>query len=335
MSSAQPVFSCLSRLSRFAAVAACGVAMLPFAAQASDIPFFKWVEDYKQEAQGKGISPALLDNAFRDLQPNERVVELDRRQPEGTMTWEQYKKRIVDPQRVKQGRRLLEQHRDHLERVAAKYGVQPRYIVALWGIETNYGSNTGGFDVVEALATLAYDGRRGEFFRKELTNALTIIDQGHISLEDMQGSWAGAMGQCQFMPSSFIAFAQDGDGDGKKDIWNDLDDVFASIANYLSKSGWDDEQTWGRKVTLPAGFDNGYADIKDSRSLLEWSRMGVRDENGNPLPQVDIPAALVFPGEAGGEAYLAYNNYKTVMKWNRSLYFATSVGILSDEIAGR
>lgn len=335
MSSAQPVFSRLFRLSRFVAVAACGAAMLPFAAQAADVPFFKWVEDYKQEARGKGISPTLLDNAFRDLQPNERVVELDRRQPEGTMTWEQYKDRIVNAQRIKQGRRLLAQHRDHLERVAAKYGVQPRYIVALWGIETNYGGNTGGFDVVEALATLAYDGRRGEFFRKELTNALTIIDQGHISLEDMQGSWAGAMGQCQFMPSSFIAFAQDGDGDGKKDIWNDLDDVFASIANYLSKSGWDDEQTWGRKVTLPAGFDNSYADIKDSRSLLEWARMGVRDENGNPLPQVDIPASLVFPGEAGGEAYLAYNNYKTVMKWNRSLYFATSVGILSDEIAGR
>lgn len=322
------------RSKSFFAAMACAAALVPAAASAADEPFFKWVETYKQEAAAKGISKELLDRAFRDLAPNERVVELDRRQPEGTMTFEQYKERIVSQQRVNEGRRKLAQHRDLLNRISAEYGVQPRFIVALWGIETNYGSNTGGFDVIEALATLAYDGRRGEFFRKELTNAFTIINDGHIKLEDMRGSWAGAMGQSQFMPSSFVAYAADGNGDGKKDIWHTQEDVFASIANYLAKSGWKDDQTWGRRVTLPAGFDNSLADIKKSRSLQEWSRLGVRDADGNALPDVDIDASVVFPGEAGGEAYLAYNNFKTVMKWNRSLYFATSVGILSDRLAG-
>lgn len=322
---------CLARIKPFAAAALCAVVAAP--ALAGEQPFFAWVEAYKNEAAAKGISRSLLDKAFADISPNERVIELDRRQPEGTMSFAQYKERVISQQRIREGRRKLQQHRAQLEKVAAKYGVQPRFIVALWGIETNYGSNTGGFDVIEALATLAYDGRRGEFFRKELTHALTIIDQGHIALADMQGSWAGAMGQCQFMPSSFAAFAQDGDGDGRKDIWGDLDDVFASIANYLAKSGWDDAWTWGRRVTLPAGFNSRYADIKDSRPMGEWARMGVRAEDGTALPDAPIQASVVFPGEEGGEAYLVYDNYKTVMKWNRSLYFATAVGILSDELA--
>jgi membrane-bound lytic murein transglycosylase B len=318
-----------------AAVLLCGASLVPASLYAADQPFVTWVDAYKKEAQGKGISQPLLDEAFRNLAPNERVVELDRRQPEGTMTFAQYKTRVISQQRINEGRRKLAQHSALLDKVSKQYGVQPRFIVALWGIETNYGTNTGGFDVIEALATLAYDGRRGDFFRKELTNALTIIDAGHISLDDMLGSWAGAMGQCQFMPSSFLAFAQDGNADGRKDIWNTLEDVFASIANYLAQSGWDDDQTWGRRVSLPAGFDRSLADIKQSRSIAEWARLGVRDAQGAALPVADIQASLVFPDDEGEEAYLAYNNYKTVMKWNRSLYFATSVGILSDELSGR
>lgn len=322
---------CLSRIKPLLAMAVCMAIATP--TLASDKPFAVWVQEYKRDAAAQGISQGLLDKAFHNLAPNERVIELDRRQPEGTMTFAQYKQRVISQQRINEGRRKLAQHRALLERVSAKYGVQPRFIVALWGVETSYGANTGGFDVIEALATLAYDGRRGEFFRKELTNALTIIDQGHISLENMRGSWAGAMGQCQFMPSSFLAYAQDGNGDGRKDIWNNLEDVFASIANYLAKSGWDDQWTWGRRVTLPEGFDSDLADIKQSRPVSEWARLGVRNEWGGELPQADIGASLVFPGEKGGEAYLVYNNYKTIMKWNRSLYFATSVGILSDELA--
>lgn len=314
---------------------ACAASILPATLYAAEQPFVTWVEAYKQEAAGKGIPQSLLDEAFRELAPNERVIELDRKQPEGTMTFAQYKTRVISKARIEEGRRKLAQHRALLNKVAAEYGVQPRFIVALWGIETNYGSNTGGFDVVEALATLAYDGRRGEFFRKELTNALTIVQQGHIRLEDMRGSWAGAMGQCQFMPSSFLHFARDGNGDGKKDIWNNLEDVFASIANYLAESGWDDTRTWGRQVSLPAGFDRSHADIKSTKKLAEWARLGVRAAHGGPLPNVDMEASLVFPDDAGDEAYLAYGNYKTVMKWNRSLYFATAVGILSDELSGR
>lgn len=322
-------------LKSLAVVAACASVLLPASLYAANQTFVTWVDTYKAEAQRAGIAPKLLDRAFEGMSPNERVVELDRRQPEGTMTFAQYKTRVISDLRIRQGKQKLAEHRVLLEKIGKKYGVQPRFIVALWGIETNYGSNTGGFDVIEALATLAYDGRRGEFFRKELTNALKIINDGHISLEDMQGSWAGAMGQCQFMPSSFIAFAQDGNGDGKKDIWNNLEDVFSSIANYLSKSGWDDDYTWGRRVKLPSGFNRSYGDIKKSRSLVEWSRMGVRNQWGGALPNVDIQASVVFPDDKTDEAYLAYNNYKTVMKWNRSLYFATSVGILSDAISGK
>jgi membrane-bound lytic murein transglycosylase B len=317
------------------AFATCFASLLPATLYAAEQPFVTWVEQYKQEMRQKGMQQWLLDEAFRDITPNERIIELDRKQPEGTMTWQQYKERVVSEKRIQDGRRKLAQHRALLEKMGKKYGVQPRFIVALWGIETNYGTNTGGFNLVEALATLAYDGRRGEFFRKELTNALTIVDQGHITLDAIKGSWAGAMGQCQFMPSSFIAFAQDGDGDGKKDIWNNIEDVFASIANYLAKSGWDDDYTWGRRVTLPAGFDRGYADIKASRPLAEWGQMGIKNEYGGALPSADIQASLIFPGEESNEAYLVYSNYKTVMKWNRSLYFATAVGMLSDKISGK
>lgn len=323
----------LLRAFRFMAVASCAALSFPAVSGASEKPFVVWVEDFKQEAQSKGISQSLLDEAFRDLAPNEQVIELDRRQPEGTMTFTQYKQRIVSQQRINEGRKKLKQHRALLERIGKQYGVQPRFIVALWGIETNYGTNTGNFDIVEALATLAYDGRRSEFFRKELLNALTIAQQGHVKIGEMRGSWAGALGQCQFMPSSFLAFAEDGNGDGKKDIWNTQQDVFASIANYLSKSGWNDDQTWGRRVRLPSGFDHSLGGSKVTRSLAEWSKLGVRAEDGNALPQVaGINASLVFPGD-DDEAYLAYDNYKTVLKWNRSLYFATAVGILSDQLA--
>lgn len=325
----------LLRAFHFVAVASCAAVSFPMTSMASEKPFFVWVEDFKQEARSKGISQSLLDEAFHNLAPDEQVIELDRRQPEGTMTFTQYKQRIVSQQRINEGRKKLAQHRDLLQRIGKQYGVQPRFIVALWGIETNFGKNTGNFNIIEALATLAYDGRRSEFFRKELLNALTIAQQGHKKIGEMQGSWAGAMGQCQFMPSSFLSFAEDGNGDGKKDIWSNQQDVFASIANYLSKSGWKDDQAWGRRVSLPAGFDKELGGSKIVRSLAEWSRLGVRAEDGGPLPQVaGINASLVFPGD-DDEAYLAYDNYKTILKWNRSLYFATAVGILSDQLEGR
>lgn len=315
---------------------AAALSVLPAVALANEAPFFKWVQDFQAEARGKGVSQGLLNKAFDKLEPNERVLELDQNQPEGTMTFAQYKERVVSQKRIQDGRKYLAQHRALLERVSQKYGVQPQYIVALWGIETNFGANTGGFNIVEALATLAYDGRRAEFFRKELLNALQIADAGHITLENMKGSWAGAMGQCQFMPSSFLSFAQDGDGDGKKDIWTDLDDVFASIANYLSSSGWEGDSTWGREVSVPAGFDQSIAGIRtDGKTIGEWRKLGIRTAAGEALPGDENKRAwLVFPGKEGEpDAYIVYENYRVVMKWNRSTFFATSVGLLADQIA--
>ncbi len=296
--------------------------------------FIAWRHAFIVEAQEKGIHPKLLAQAFYKMKPNKRVIELDRKQPEGTFSFSGYLERTVNPTRVKKGREMMRKHRKLLTRIGNKYGVQPRFIVALWGKETNYGSYTGGFSVVESLATLAWEGRRSEFFRKELLDALRIVQDGHIRLEDMKGSWAGAMGQTQFMPSSWWRFAVDEDGDGRKDIWNSQPDVFASIANYLRKSGWDDDLTWGRKVRLPAGFDVTLAGRDKTKTLQEWQRLGVRREDGSSLPNVNLTASIIYPDdEDRRQAYLVYNNYNVIMRWNRSLYFATAVGILADRVA--
>ncbi|MAD54758.1 MAG: lytic transglycosylase, partial [Idiomarinaceae bacterium] len=201
------------------------------------------------------------------------------------------------------------------------------------GIETNFGSYTGGFDVVSALTTLAFDGRREAFFKKQLWQALTIIQDGHIEPEQMKGSWAGAMGQTQFMPSSFMSYAIDYDGDGKKDIWNSYGDVFASAANYLSSVGWRDDVTWGRQVQLPEQFDTSLAGLDTKRRLAEWQKLGITRMDGSPLPQRDdIEASIVIPDDKEGRVYLAYANYDALMRWNRSHYFVAAVGYLSDRI---
>ncbi|MBT3170277.1 MAG: lytic murein transglycosylase, partial [Rhodospirillaceae bacterium] len=298
--------------------------------------FSVWLADLRAEALGQGISPAILDAALEGVEPIPRVIELDRSQPEGTLTFQQYMERVVPNSRVEKGRKKLAENAAALDAVYKVYGVQPRFIVALWGIETNFGQYTGGFSVVASLATLAHDGRRSAYFRGELLNALRILEEGHITPDAMMGSWAGAMGQSQFMPSSFVKFAIDFDGDGRRDIWTTKADVFGSASNYLAKSGWRGDQTWGRKVKLPGNFDNSLADLKITKTLAAWQKLGVRRANGNDLPRVaGMGASLVFPGGDGGPAFLVYNNYKTVLKWNRSTYFAMAVGHLADRIAGR
>lgn len=294
--------------------------------------FGHWLLEFKAEARSQGIPDVLLEQAFQDVQPLDRVLELDRKQPESIMTFMEYQEKIVSADRVRQGRQLLAEHRGVLERVAEKYGVPPRYLVALWGIETHYGALTGNFRVVEALATLAYDGRRSDFFRQELLKALHILKEGHISVADMKGSWAGAMGQCQFMPSSFLRFAVDETGDGRKDIWSTKADVFASAANYLAQSGWRPNERWGRKVTLPAGFDTSQASLSRTKPLKQWHEMGVRQSDGSVLPDSQMKGAIVMPDGKDGPAYLVYENYRVILKWNRSTYFATSVGLLADAL---
>ena len=303
-------------------------------ATAAAIPFDQWLSELRREAVSLGIKGATIDSALADVKLIPRVVELDRKQPEFTLTFRQYQDRVVPASRVNMGRKRLAENRELLEEVGRKYGVQPRFIVAFWGIETDFGRITGGFPLIQSLVTLAYDGRRSAYFRKELINALKIIDGGHITVADMVGSWAGAMGQCQFMPSSFLSFAVDHDGDGRKDIWNTKGDVFASAANYLARSGWKGDQTWGRRVQLPEGFDLKLASLKASKPLSQWQNLGVRRADGSDLPRRDLPASLVLADGSVSDAFLVYNNYRTILKWNRSTYFAVAVGSLADRIGG-
>jgi membrane-bound lytic murein transglycosylase B len=316
-----------------ALAAAVAIALAPAGASANPQDFSGWLDAVKDEARASGISEATISIALNGISPLPRVIELDRNQPESTLRFEEYLARIVSEKRVREGRALMAENAALLQRVAERYHVQPRFIVALWGVESDYGRLTGNFNVVAALATLAYDGRRSAYFRKELLQALRIVDQGHISPAAMTGSWAGAMGQNQFMPSSFLDFAVDFDGDGRRDIWSSRADVFASIANYLFTTGWNPAQSWGRQVRLPAGFDQSLITLEQRRTLAQWSRMGIVQADGGPLPAVDLSASLAQPAGRGGAAYLIYDNYRTILKWNRSLYFATAVGHLADRLA--
>ncbi len=295
--------------------------------------FDEWVKGFKTEAIGQGIGSSLVDQAFEGVVPIPRVLELDRKQPESRMTFVEYRQRIVSEQRIQRGREMMSQHRDLLREIGEHYGVQPRFIVALWGMETFYGKNSGNYRIVDALATLAFDGRRSQYFRTELLNALKILQDGHTSLDSMKSSWAGAMGQCQFMPSSFLRLAVDYNEDGRKDIWNTPADVFASAANYLSQSGWRGTQIWGRKAQLPEEFNAKQASLDIHKPLQSWQNIGVRKSNGDDLPLAPLNASIVLPDGKGGPAYLVYDNYRVIMKWNRSTYFATSVGLLADALA--
>jgi membrane-bound lytic murein transglycosylase B len=308
-------------------------AIVPLCARAADMEFDAWLKGFRQEAIGKGIPAAVVDRSLTGVAPIPRVLELDRRQPETTLTFAEYMTRVVNQARIDTGRARLQEHRDLLARVGQTYGVQPRFIVALWGIETDFGRITGNFSILSALATLAYDGRRSAFFREELLNALRIVAKGHIEPQDLRGSWAGAMGQSQFMPSSYLAYAVDFDGDGKADIWSSRADVFASAANYLAKVGWRGDETWGREVRLPPGFDPSLANHnKIQKPLIDWQALGVRRSDGGDLPQRDLMASLIQPGGPEGPSFLIYNNYRVLLRWNRSLYFATAVGFLADRL---
>jgi len=295
--------------------------------------FDSWLLQTKAEARAQGISEATINAALNGIYPIQRVIELDGKQPEKKKTFAQYKKMIVNPIRIKRGREMMQRYHRELDAVEAQYGVPKQFIVALWGIETNYGANTGGFNVISALATLAWEGRRAAFFKKELINALKIIDAGHISADKMKGSWAGAMGQNQFMPSSFNAYAVDQNGDGRRDIWGTALDVFGSSANYLKKNGWIPGERWGRRVLLPSNFPANLVSTKIRKPLSAWTAMGIRKFDGSPLPNENMMASIVAPDGLAGEAYIVYNNYQVIMDWNRSTYFATSVGLLADKIA--
>lgn len=307
-----------------------------FAADVPDPPpFEEWLAELKADAQRRGISDETLSAAFDGVTPLPKVLEYDRSQPEFTRTFWQYLDSAVTETRIERGRELLQKHAGLLGEMERKYGVQPRFLVSFWGLETNFGDYTGGFPVIDAVTTLAHDRRRADFFRNELLHALSILEAGHISKPQMKGSWAGAMGQLQFMPSTFTAHAIDADGDGRKDIWGSLPDVFGSAANYLSDVGWRGDETWGREVRLPEGFDLELASSSIRKPLQEWQDLGVRRANGADLPIVaGMEASILLPAGVAGPAFLVYENYRNILVWNRSAYYAIAVGHLADRLIG-
>ncbi len=306
----------------------------PPAVSGTDQPFRDWLEELRREAREEGISDETLDASLRGIEPVVRVIELDLSQPEFTQTFWSYLDRRVTEKLVERGRELLDQHRDLLDEIYREYGVPPRYIIAFWGMETNFGGHLGSFQVIEALATLAYNQRRSEFFRAELLDALKIIEQGHITPDEMKGSWAGAMGQMQFLPSTFNAHAVDYTGNGRKDIWGSLPDAFASAAKFLSDLGWHKGELWGREVVLPDDFDLRLAGMETKKTVNEWSDSGVRRAYGAPLPEADMEGSVILPQGHDGPAFLVYNNFRVIMGWNRSVNYAIAVGHLADRIVG-
>ena len=296
----------------------------------SNDTFSDFVTGISNEAEKKGISLKLIKDFKTKVAFIPRVIELDRSQPEFKLTLDQYLARVVTSSRIKKANSKYKKNKKILKVISKHYGVQARFLVSLWGIETDFGRLTGGFPVVSALSTLAFEGRRHEYFKKELFNALKIINDGHITLSKMTGSWAGAMGQCQFMPSSFINYANDWDKDGSKNIWTSKPDVFASAANYLNKVGWSDKITWGRKVYI-GQFNK---ELKENKYYLlnKWSSSGILNDNKTKLPNVKIKARLIIPNDYGNYGYLVYSNFDSLLNWNRSNYFAIAVGKLSDSI---
>lgn len=324
----------------------CGVCLSGSVMAKTQAEFQTYLANLKHEAIAKGYDSKLIDDAFVTATYKEKVVSADKNQPEVKETLETYLPKRVPQWKIDRARKLYAENKDVLEQVAKEFGVQARFIVALWGLESNFGAIQGGHNVISSLVTLAFDGRREALYKRQLWAALDILKSGHITLDKFKGSWAGAMGQTQFMPTSFNAYAVDYNNDGRKDIWTTKEDAFASIANYLKQEGWNDSLTWGRQVQLPENFDSKYVLVRGTktrkqwleywndseRSLADWQALGVRKADGSDLPNVDVRAALVMPDDINGRMYLAYDNYKVFMHWNRSYYFATSVGYLSDRI---
>ena len=295
--------------------------------------FADWVMAFRATARVAGIDEETLRVAFADVHYLPRVVELDRAQPEFLRTVWGYLDSAVSPQRVARGQEKLLQFRVEADAAAARYGVPPNIVVAIWGAESNYGGNFGNIPTIDALATLAFEGRREDWARGQLLAALRILQNGDIDRAQMIGSWAGAMGQTQFLPSVFLAHAVDADGDGRRDIWGSMADVMASTANFLAHSGWQADQPWGVEVQLPPGFDVGRADAALRQPTAQWLAEGLRSMDGASLPEL-TDATLVLPAGAGGPAFLVGPNFRAILRYNNSTSYALSVGLLAQRLAG-
>ena len=294
--------------------------------------FGGFVAGVKAEARRLGIRDDTLQAAFDGVRPNQRVIELDRKQPEFNMTWPQYRDRVLPATRLQAARENYARERSLLDQVEARFGVDRFTIIGIWGIESAFGANKGNYRLIEALSTLAWEGRRAAYFRKELMNGLRILDAGDVQPARATSGYAGAMGQPQFMPSSFLQYAVDFDGDGRRDIWDTKADVFGSIGNYLARSGWRRGEPWGQPVRLPGGFSSAGRD--DKRPLGEWTRAGVRRADGSTFTRSDVPGAVVVPtGADAGEGYMVYANFMAIRRYNPSDFYALAVGLLGDAAA--
>lgn len=305
---------------------------LPGIAHAADADFATWLAGLRHEAAAQGVPAETLDAALRGLQPNPHVIELDNRQPETTMTLETYLSKVVQPARIEKGRKLKTDNRGLLKAVSERYGIPPKVIMALWAAESSFGGSMGDYRVVESLATLAFDGRRPDLFRAELIAALKILGHGDFTTNDLKGSWAGAMGQVQFMPSTYLHYAVNFQHPGQPDIWHNQGDVFASAANYLATLGWKRNESWGREVKLPARFGGDMVGLPVQHTVSEWAAMGVRRLDGGKLPVSTIRASIVAPDGTNGRTFMVYDNFRTLMKWNHSTYFGLSINLLADGI---
>jgi membrane-bound lytic murein transglycosylase B len=293
--------------------------------------FHSFLDEVRAEARRAGIRPTTLESAFADVSVNQKVLDRDHHQPESTMTWARYRGLLITDKRITDGRQAVAANRGLFERVEQRYGVSTGVIAGIWGLESSFGAGMGDFRVVEALATLAWDGRRASFFRGELMAALKILDHGDVAPGKMTGSYAGAMGQPQFMPSSYLRYAVDFEGHGRRDIWTSRPDVLASIANYLAQSGWRAGQTWGQAVTVPANVDVQGRDAK--RTLSDWAQAGVRPVAGRWMATADTMAGLVAPDGPGGDTFVAFGNFAAIRRYNPSDYYALAVGLIGDQVA--
>jgi membrane-bound lytic murein transglycosylase B len=298
--------------------------------------FQRWVKSFRAQALTKGISARTFDRAFRGVKLNERVVKLDRKQAEFSRQIWDYLDTATSPKRVSNGQANFNAQSRTLKKIERKYNVDAEVVVAIWGLESSYGERMGDINIIEALATLAYDGRREKFGRQQLMEALRIIQRGDITPNKMMGSWAGAMGHTQFIPTSYQAYAQDFTGDGKRDVWDTRNpaDALASTANYLAKFGWTNNQPWGVEVKLPSGFNYGNASLKVKATPARWTQLGVRTINGGKIPNHG-QGSVFLPAGADGPAFVVFKNFSVIKRYNNANSYAMAVGHLADRIAGK
>ncbi|WP_053144175.1 lytic murein transglycosylase [Pseudomonas sp. P97.38] len=298
--------------------------------------FAEWQAGFRKDALAAGIRPDLFDRAFIGVSPDMSVIKADRSQPEFTRPVWEYLDGALSPLRVNKGKALIQQNAQVLQSIEQRYGVDRDALVAVWGMESNFGQFQGTKSVINSLATLAYEGRRPGFAHAQLIAALQILQQGDIAPEKMLGSWAGAMGQTQFIPTTYNTHAVDFDGDGRRDIWGSSTDALASTAHYLQSSGWQRGQPWGYEVELEKGFDYALADGTTRKPFSEWIRLGVSTYDGMPIPPAErqLSAALLLPAGHRGPAFLVFDNFRAILKYNNSSSYALAVGLLSGRFSG-